>query len=144
MHASNTMGGVSFMSIVSRNTFETSETPVMNPHNPADTVKPYSVVTDFKYPYILMQADVIEKYKYPAFKGLLGTSSLVGNEGMYHIYLQEGEANPVKIGVVPDTTLRTLLTDGAFASYDKYIALNENEVYTGDICMALCPAATYA
>lgn len=119
-------------------TFSTVDSAIENEnYKRGDVVKMYKESDKLEYPCIMLGCEVLESFRVEAMKGILGSSSLLKDEGLYSVYINlRGQV--VKIGVLPNTKLRFLLGNKVFENFDKKVHLDTQTTVTGDMLYALC------
>ena len=103
-----------------------------------DVVKMYKEATKLDYPCIVLTCEKLETFRVEAIKGLLASRTLTGESTeFYSVYINMQE-QMVKIGSIPNSRLRFMLSSKVFTPFDKRVHLNSELTVTGEMLYALC------
>lgn len=103
-----------------------------------DVVKMYKEATKLDYPCLVLTCEKLEAFRVEAIKGLLASRSLTGDASeLYNVYVHM-HGQMVKIGKLPNSRLRFILSNGVFSIFDKQVHLNDTTTVTGEMLYALC------
>lgn len=103
-----------------------------------DVVKMYKESTKLDYPCLVLTCEQLEAFRVEAIKGLLASRTLTGNSSeLYNVYIRM-QGQMVKIGMLPNSRLRFVLSNRVFNIFDKQIHLDSNITVTGEMLYALC------
>lgn len=103
-----------------------------------DVVKMYKESTKLEYPCIVLTCEHLEAFRVEAIKGLLASRTLTGNSSeLYSVYIHM-QGQMVKIGQMPNSRLRFVLSNKVFTIFDKRVHPDKDTTVTGEMLYALC------
>ena len=101
-------------------------------------VRPYDETDKTPYPHLLLMCNKLDMYRLNTLKGMLisAQTSVVPENSM--AVVMKTVAGSSHIGYISNITLKTLIGNKVFSTFDKRIYVSPDEFYEGDMLYAFC------
>lgn len=113
--------------------------------SPDKEVKVYAVDNKMDYPYIMLEAEIIQGYKARVIANTMEKKKFIQDktpDSYYNVYLTSNGA-VVGLGMVHSDNLKNLLLSNLYRDMNKYIMFSPEHKVEGEMMYSYCTSPLY-